>query len=309
MLPCAHSCNCARPAAESQVNAAGALSAQGSAAAPHAFMQPSSKETSLPGNVSIKQEKKQASAGPAAGQAAPAAAAVPGPAAAVAASSTGSSAMDVLLMAAGGAGRAGNGESKPAAPVVSATVAQQGVFQGMRAPLNPMAHMLMPGMTAIPQQMIPNGMNPMQQQMAMGGMAGMMMAPGMIPGMAQRVTAGMGPAYGFNGSLGGMMNTMAPARKAPAAETAPVPSSTVRKTAGKKAGKKTPKRPLTAYTCFLSAVRPGLMADHPEKTFQNVAAMVGKMWKELDEAGRAPYRRRAQIDMDRFHREKQELNM
>ena len=50
------------------------------------------------------------------------------------------------------------------------------------------------------------------------------------------------------------------------------------------------------------------MLEHPEKSFQVVAAMVGKKWKELDEVGRIPYRRRAQIDMERFHREKQEMD-
>ena len=70
--------------------------------------------------------------------------------------------------------------------------------------------------------------------------------------------------------------------------------------------KRNPKRPLTAYTCFVSDVRPQLMSSHPGKSFKIVAAMIGKMWKELSEDDSAPYRLRAKIDMDRFRREKQE---
>ena len=64
------------------------------------------------------------------------------------------------------------------------------------------------------------------------------------------------------------------------------------------------KRPLTAYTCFVRELRPKIMTLHPEKSFQNVAAMIGKMWQELSDTDRLPYKQLAAADMNRFQNEK-----
>ena len=167
----------------------------------------------------------------------------------------------------------------------------------------------------------------MAQQM--GGMGGMVMPPGSM-GMGMGGVPGSMPAmhgrssnpYTAEAAAAAAVAAAAAAAVPAARKTSPMkmkqsrkqqqPSVNIYKSVykAKKAthGKqrKNPKRPLTAYTCFLSEVRPGLMADHPDKTFQVVAAMVGKLWKELDDVGREPYKRRAQADMERFHREKAE---
>ena len=63
-------------------------------------------------------------------------------------------------------------------------------------------------------------------------------------------------------------------------------------------------RPLSAYTCFVRELQPKLTTSHPEKSFQNVAAMIGQMWQELSDAGRQPYKQLAARDMRRFKTEK-----
>jgi hypothetical protein len=78
-------------------------------------------------------------------------------------------------------------------------------------------------------------------------------------------------------------------------------------TARGRAAQKGPKRPLTAYTCFVKDVRSRTMQDNPDKSFQQVAAMVGKRWKELSDQERAPYRNQALLDSERFQREKLDI--
>jgi arsenate reductase-like glutaredoxin family protein len=60
-------------------------------------------------------------------------------------------------------------------------------------------------------------------------------------------------------------------------------------------------------TLKVKDVRSRTMQDNPDKSFQQVAAMVGKRWKELSDQERAPYRNQALLDSERFQREKLDI--
>ena len=65
-----------------------------------------------------------------------------------------------------------------------------------------------------------------------------------------------------------------------------------------------PKRPMTAYTFFVSAIRPQVMKSHIGKSFSEIAKIVGELWKQLNEVDRVPYHIKASADKDRYQYEK-----
>lgn len=71
--------------------------------------------------------------------------------------------------------------------------------------------------------------------------------------------------------------------------------------------KKAPKRALTAYTCFVADRRPKVMLKNPGSTFQDIATIVGKMWRNCNTLGRAPYQKLADADKHRYQLEKDVL--
>jgi hypothetical protein len=49
-----------------------------------------------------------------------------------------------------------------------------------------------------------------------------------------------------------------------------------------------PVRPLTAYTSFVQANRNKVLASDPDKSFSDVAKLIGAMWQALSAEERAP---------------------
>mmetsp|Transcript_3840 Transcript_3840/g.4781 ORF Transcript_3840/g.4781 Transcript_3840/m.4781 type:complete len:264 (-) Transcript_3840:755-1546(-) len=80
---------------------------------------------------------------------------------------------------------------------------------------------------------------------------------------------------------------------------------------GKKRKKKRtgPRNPLSAYTYFVMEMRPIVSVENPEKTFGEVAAKVGQMWRELPAEKRVKYNMKAEEDKARFEREKMMLSL
>lgn len=64
-----------------------------------------------------------------------------------------------------------------------------------------------------------------------------------------------------------------------------------------------PKRPLSAYLLYCSAVREAVTAAHPDKKMTELSAILGAQWKALADADKAPYEREAAKDKVRYERE------
>ncbi|KAL9054341.1 MAG: hypothetical protein Q9162_004215 [Coniocarpon cinnabarinum] len=76
---------------------------------------------------------------------------------------------------------------------------------------------------------------------------------------------------------------------------------------GKDAGHKKKKgrvRGLSAYMFFANEQRDKVRADNPELKFGEVGKVLGQKWKELSEAQRAPYEKKAAADKKRYEDEK-----
>lgn len=56
-------------------------------------------------------------------------------------------------------------------------------------------------------------------------------------------------------------------------------------------------------------MRPIVSVENPEKTFGEVAAKVGQMWRELPAEKRVKYNMKAEEDKARFEREKMMLSL
>jgi len=68
-----------------------------------------------------------------------------------------------------------------------------------------------------------------------------------------------------------------------------------------------PKRPTTAYTYYMKAIRASVKADNPEESFGAISKKVGAQWRAM-EAGskkRKPYDDDAAIDRERYNGEKE----
>jgi hypothetical protein len=54
---------------------------------------------------------------------------------------------------------------------------------------------------------------------------------------------------------------------------------------------------------FSKDKRPSVVADNPGMPFGEVGKTIGEMWRELDDADRAPYQAQADLDKKRYERE------
>ncbi|RLN96401.1 hypothetical protein BBJ28_00014466 [Nothophytophthora sp. Chile5] len=64
-----------------------------------------------------------------------------------------------------------------------------------------------------------------------------------------------------------------------------------------------PRLPVNAYSCYLSTKRREMQLCRPELTHNAVMREMGVVWKALSEAERAPYQRKAELDVERFQEE------
>jgi len=81
-----------------------------------------------------------------------------------------------------------------------------------------------------------------------------------------------------------------------------------RKKKKKKKDPNAPKRPITAYFYFASAVRPGIREKNPGISITEVATMIGEKWRGLDESDKTPYQAQASKDKKRYEREMEAYN-
>ncbi|KAK1857675.1 hypothetical protein I4F81_000290 [Pyropia yezoensis] len=64
-----------------------------------------------------------------------------------------------------------------------------------------------------------------------------------------------------------------------------------------------PKRPLSAYLLYCSAVRESVTTAHPDKKMTELSAILGAQWKALADADKAPYEKEAAKDKGRYEKE------
>lgn len=64
-----------------------------------------------------------------------------------------------------------------------------------------------------------------------------------------------------------------------------------------------PKRPLSAYLLYCSAVRESVTAAHPDKKMTELSAILGAQWKALADTDKTPYEKEAAKDKGRYERE------
>ncbi|RLN90513.1 hypothetical protein BBJ28_00011565 [Nothophytophthora sp. Chile5] len=64
-----------------------------------------------------------------------------------------------------------------------------------------------------------------------------------------------------------------------------------------------PRLPVSAYSCYLSTKRREMQLRRPELKHNEVMREMGVVWKALSEAERAPYQRKAELDVERFQTE------
>lgn len=69
-----------------------------------------------------------------------------------------------------------------------------------------------------------------------------------------------------------------------------------------------PKRGLSAYMFFANEQRDKVRNDNPELKFGDVGKVLGQKWKELSEAQKAPYEKKAAADKKRYEDEKAAYN-
>ena len=82
-------------------------------------------------------------------------------------------------------------------------------------------------------------------------------------------------------------------RKASGEKKTAEKKAATKKTAGKKAKATGPKRPLGAYMLFCKSARAQLKADNPEASTTEMAGLLGKAWRALDDAAKAPFQEEA----------------
>eukprot|EP00924_Labyrinthula_sp_SR-Ha-C_P002346 snap_masked-scaffold_16-processed-gene-1.58-mRNA-1 protein AED:0.30 eAED:0.30 QI:0/-1/0/1/-1/1/1/0/233 len=76
-----------------------------------------------------------------------------------------------------------------------------------------------------------------------------------------------------------------------------------RKKRKKSKDKEGPKKPLTAYTCFIKEQRSKVMKDNPGMSFQAVASLTGKIWQNLEAPEKEKYKEMAREDRKRYENE------
>lgn len=75
---------------------------------------------------------------------------------------------------------------------------------------------------------------------------------------------------------------------------------------GRKKDPNAPKRPLSAFLFFCQEKRPHVKAINPDYTIGDVAKVLGKEWKELDEDDKKPFEELAKKDRKRYDQEKKD---
>jgi len=69
-----------------------------------------------------------------------------------------------------------------------------------------------------------------------------------------------------------------------------------------------PKRPMSAYTCFVKQERPKLTKQQPNLSFGEGGKKLAERWRSLDAHQRAPYEKAATADKKRFEAEMAKFN-
>jgi len=64
-----------------------------------------------------------------------------------------------------------------------------------------------------------------------------------------------------------------------------------------------PKKSLSSFVLFGQSMRPKIMKKNPDMKFTAVGAELGKLWKELPEAAKQPYNKKALKDKERYTKE------
>jgi len=65
-----------------------------------------------------------------------------------------------------------------------------------------------------------------------------------------------------------------------------------------------PKRGLSAYMFFSQEHRKQVQEDNPQAGFGMMGKILGEKWKNMSEAERMPYDKKAQADKERYERQK-----
>ncbi|KAI9479361.1 Non-histone chromosomal protein 6 [Coemansia sp. RSA 989] len=95
-------------------------------------------------------------------------------------------------------------------------------------------------------------------------------------------------------------------RKKEVAEPTDKPARAVRKSAkkSKEAAAVKPKRALSAYMFFSQAKRNEVKDNNPNATFGEIGKLLGKMWSELTEEQKKPYKEKSDADKARYEAER-----
>lgn len=65
-----------------------------------------------------------------------------------------------------------------------------------------------------------------------------------------------------------------------------------------------PKRGLSAYMFFCSEKRPEIIKKYPDMKFGEIGKKLGEMWKNLSDAQKEPFKKKAMKDKQRYEKEK-----
>lgn len=71
----------------------------------------------------------------------------------------------------------------------------------------------------------------------------------------------------------------------------------------RKAKKDMPTLALSSYMQFGKAKRPDIVATNPEASFEDIGRMLGKAWRDMDDAAKAPYYASSEADRKRYREE------
>jgi len=91
--------------------------------------------------------------------------------------------------------------------------------------------------------------------------------------------------------------------KKAAAESSSGPEKKARKTRPKK-DPNAPKRGLSAYMFFSQEHRKSVQTDSPDATFGEIGKILGERWKNMSDADKTPYTKKAAADKQRYENEK-----
>ncbi|KAJ2843573.1 Non-histone chromosomal protein 6 [Coemansia brasiliensis] len=95
-------------------------------------------------------------------------------------------------------------------------------------------------------------------------------------------------------------------KKEAAAETTDKPARAARRSAkkSKEASAAKPKRALSAYMFFSQDKRNEVKDSNPNATFGEIGKLLGKMWSELTEEQKKPYKEKSEKDKARYEAER-----